>query len=209
MKSVCCGVSSVHVHYVCVCVQYQSSIKYVWSMFEPSPLPYRTAARSFKPTRAKRQHPHSWRYSVAPWPYTDECLSFTTQNRHKRSDTVWMRADEVSKPEEDEKELFLKCWIQQWRTEEWGNERIKVLQGRTATLVHHYSSKLTCKVKKIWFEGLTKKLHMIESVRGDICWNITPFVPGSRHLGLWSHSGPVSTTTFKKGLVLPFHIQIL
>lgn len=100
----CC--SALYTFWLCMCVSisefYEICMKHIWTPTPwppPStpPLPYRPGARSFKPTQAQmstsvRANTHlrtnARRYNVAPWPPTNECVSFRDHNNHREWYTV-------------------------------------------------------------------------------------------------------------------------
>lgn len=72
-----------------VCVFMHISWNYDIEVCLNLPLPYRPAARSFKPTWANMKnhtniHSQTHTHSMAPWPYADECLSFSDHKSHSR-----------------------------------------------------------------------------------------------------------------------------
>lgn len=83
-KPQCCSVSSMC---VCSCIFHGTMIlKYVWT--DPSPTGQLQGPSSpHEPTWRTTQtymHKHTHTHSMAPWPYADECLSFSDHKSHSR-----------------------------------------------------------------------------------------------------------------------------
>lgn len=144
----CCSV--LYCMTVCVCsVQYQGSMKYAWSMFEPSPtgqlqgpLSPHELTWTLPHTRI---HTHIWCGTLALH-WWMPVLQIAQQPQE--SDTVWMRTNEESMWKggvRKKKRGRWECCGQRWRQEEWWKwgERVKKLEWKTAVPLQHYSQNIS------------------------------------------------------------------
>lgn len=91
-ESVCCSVLS---KFVCLSSEFHEiCMKYVFNLSRSPTGQKQGPSSSHKLTRTPTQ-----RYNVAPWPYTDECVSFRAHRSQRKTQSE--RGNEVSKIEEE------------------------------------------------------------------------------------------------------------